>query len=98
MSQSLLQPDGERECFITGFQSGLERHHVFHGSANRKLAERYGCWCWLTREKHRQVHEKDKRLDRWLQQQCQMKFEEKYSHELFMETFGRNYLDQEEKE
>ena len=73
-------------------QSGLELHHVFHGTANRKLADEWGCWVWLKSSIHKELHEKDKSLDRSLQQECQKAFEKRYSREKFMEVFGRNYL------
>lgn len=97
-SQSLLQPDGERECFITGFQNNLEKHHVMHGTANRKIAEQWGCWCWLTHDKHMEVHFKNKGLDRYLQKECQKAFEKKYGRKKFMELFKKNYLDEEEEQ
>ena len=31
-------------------------------------------------------------LDRRLKQECQQRFEELYSHEIFVWTFGRSYL------
>ena len=39
-----------------------------------------------------ELHDKNKELDRMLQRVCQEKFEEKYSHEEFMEVFGKSYL------
>ena len=34
---------GER-CYLCGRLTGLERHHVIGGVANRKLSEKYGLW------------------------------------------------------
>ena len=91
MSKSILQPNVE-ECFITGSRINLERHHVYHGSANRKLAEKYGCWVWLRSDIHKTLHDKDKELDRYLQQECQKKFEETHTREEFRKIFGKSYL------
>lgn len=89
MGESLLQE--ERECFITGATVNLDKHHIFHGP-RRKAAEKYGCWCWLRHDLHMELHDKNKELDRMLQRACQEKFEDKYSHEEFMEVFGKSYL------
>ena len=95
---SLLQPEGQKECYLTGIQSECDLHHIFHGTANRKLSDQWGCWCWLKHDLHRRLHEKDKALDRRLQQECQIAFEKKYSRKMFMEIFGKNYLTEDEEE
>jgi hypothetical protein len=43
--------NGER-CFFCGRVTGLERHHVLGGVANRPLSEKYGLWVWLCHEHH----------------------------------------------
>lgn len=88
----------EHECYLTGSQCELDLHHVFHGTANRKLSDKWGCWCWLKHSIHMDLHDKDKKLDRKLQQDCQRKFEEIYSRKLFMQIFGKNYLTEEDNE
>ena len=97
MSVSLLQPGDEKECFLTGCQSGLDKHHIYGGVANRKLSERYGCWVWLKHSLHMELHDKDKKVDRYLKRECQKAFEERYSREKFMTLFGRNYLMEEDE-
>lgn len=91
MSKSILQPDGERVCFLTGTTKDLERHHIFHG-CRRKAAEKWGCWVWLNHDIHMVLHDSDKEMDRELQRICQMKFEYLHGHEKFMEVFGKSYL------
>lgn len=95
---SLLQGD-EKYCYITGARNvPLEKHHIYFGPAKRKVSDRWGCWVWLTPELHRGtagVHGRDGRwLDPRLKQECQRAFEEWKNRELFMEIFGRNYLDE----
>ena len=82
----------EKVCFISGRQTQLDRHHCFHGSARRKLAEKWGCWCWLSHDLHMELHRKNKALDLMLERACQQRFEELHSHEEFMRIFGKNYL------
>ena len=37
---SVLQ--SEKECFVCGTNLNLHSHHIFFGTANRKLSEKYG--------------------------------------------------------
>ena len=90
MSNSIMQT--KEECYITGSRINLDRHHCLHGTANRKIAEKYGLWVYLRHDIHMRLHEKDKKLDRQLEQNAQRAFEEKYSHELWVQLFRKNYL------
>lgn len=89
---SLMSTD--KKCYVCGRDYTLHKHHIFFG-ANRKHSEKYGCWCWLCAEHHnmsnRGVHS-DKVLDKRLKEECQKRFEKLYSHEKFMQIFGRNWL------
>ena len=58
----------------------LQEHHAMPGTANRRLSERYGL-------KHNNI-----RLLRLLQANAQIAFERRYSHEKWMEVFGRNFI------
>ena len=90
MSKSIMQD--KEECYISGSRINLDKHHCMHGGANRKLAEKYGLWVWLRHDIHMQLHDKDKELDRQLEQEAQLAFEKKYSHEKWMAEFRKNYL------
>ena len=92
MKKSILQPNGEKVCFITGSQNNLDCHHCIHGVANRKVADRYGLWVWLRHDVHMQLHDKDKELNNYLEQEAQKAFEKLYSHEEWMKLIGKNYL------
>lgn len=81
----------EKECFVTGRTFNLDRHHVFAGS-RRDASERYGCWIWLSHDIHMELHDRNKELDKMIRRACQERFEEIYSHEEFMEVFGKSYL------
>lgn len=81
----------EKVCFVSGSTYCLDKHHVFHGP-RRAAAEKYGCWILLRHDLHMEVHDRNKELDRMLQRACQAKFEEIYSHEEFMNVFGKSYL------
>ena len=57
MSKSIVQR--EKECYICRYlageqeyygelpSTGLHRHHIMFGTANRKKSERYGLWIYL---------------------------------------------------
>lgn len=82
-------------CYKTGRVDNLHRHHVFFGTGNRKLSEKYGMVVMLTGEWHNQsskgVHF-NKQLDIEIKQFAQRKFIEMYPDLDFIKIFGRNYL------
>lgn len=90
MAKSIMQT--EKECYITGSQQWLDKHHVFQGS-RRQASEKWGCTVWLRHDIHMELHDSNIELDRLIKRECQKKFEEKYGHDAFMRVFGRNYLD-----
>lgn len=91
---SLLTNDMSK-CYLSGTTKDIHIHEVFYGSANRQKSIEYGCCVPLTASLHilgnNSVHF-NKALDMRLKREMQVAFENKYSHEKFMEIFGRNYL------
>lgn len=83
-------------CYLCGSTQGLERHHCLYGTANRKLADKYGLTVMLCSRCHRDtrhgVHGLNKEADLRLKRVAQITFEAKYSHEKWMKVFGKNYL------
>lgn len=108
MSKSILQDKRSGECYLCKLLLGIdtpaayrEEHHVMHGTANRKLSEHYGLKVYLCPYHHRigpQAPHTNHDIDRLLQWQAQRVFERKYSHEEWMEVFGRNCPITEEPE
>ena len=79
--KSIIQDD--KQCFVCGQYHWLENHHIFFGTANRKLSEKYGLKVWLCREHHRGdtgVH-KNAELSDNLKEIAQKTFEETYKFE-----------------
>ena len=73
----------------------VAEHHIFYGSANRKKSEEYGLKVYLCGPHHNLSNDGvhfNPTLDLLLKKFAQKKFEEKYSHEKFMEVFHKNYL------
>ncbi len=93
MAKSILS--NEAECYICGDTRDLHKHHIYFGTANRKLSERYGCWCYLCAQHHNMStnsvhHNRD--MDLRLKRECQKRFIDKYDNEKFIVTFGRSWL------
>lgn len=91
-----MEPRGVGVCYQCGDTRNLEEHHIFYGQNNRKRSEHYGLKVHLCPGCHRYagtgVHGGNTELDRQLKQAAQQIFEALYSHETFMEEFGKNYL------
>lgn len=92
MGKSIIQKD--RRCFFCGSVNGLEEHHIFGGTANRKISEKYGLTVWLCHEHHtgtkgaQYVKEKNQELKRL----AQIAFEARHSREEWMELIRKSYL------
>ena len=83
--------DNWDECFNCGSRYMLECHHAIHGTANRKLADKYGLIVPMCHICHCKLHDYDTSLDKALQRYAQEKFEQKYPNISFRQVFGRNY-------
>ena len=72
---------------------GLEKHHIFGGTANRPKSEKYGLFVWLNEEQHRYLtdHPLENLKLKKIAQATFMKYYNKTKEE-FREIFGRNYL------
>lgn len=95
MSKSILQD--KKECYITGSTNNLHKHHIFEGTANRKLSEREGLWIWLRADWHNLsdygVHF-NKKLDLKLKRIAQRRWQEYYykTKEDFIKEYGKSYI------
>jgi len=97
--RSILQD--EKECFMCRLiydmrvEHNLERHHIYEGTANRKISEENGFWVYLSPHYHNSspegVHHNENN-NRLLKAICQRKYEETRTREEFMKLIGRNYL------
>lgn len=89
---SIIQKD-ETRCFICGRVTGLERHHVL-GGPNRKWSEKYRLTVMLCHDHHTGPHgaQYDRKVGDPLKRLAQIAFEARYSHDEWMEVFGKNYL------
>ena len=97
MVKSIFQKN--KNCYICGTESNLHLHHVFFGTANRRVSDENGFVCYLCGKHHNlsdnAVHF-DINMDMAIKRDCQREFEKTHTREEFMELIGRNYLDDEE--
>lgn len=74
----------------------LQEHHVFGGTANRKLSEQYGLKVYLCIYHHTSgpdaVH-MNAENNKILKREAQEIFEKTHTREEFMKIFGRNWLE-----
>lgn len=108
MSKSILQDKRGGECYLCNMLLGIdtpaayrEEHHIMHGTANRRLSEHYGLKVYLCPHHHRTGQEAAhmcQQTDLLLKQAAQRAFEQKHSHEKWMEVFKKNYLDPGEQD
>ena len=90
MSIMYKSPD---RCFICGKFTPLEEHHVWHGTANRRLADKDGLTVYLCPECHRELHDKGK-ADRLLMALGEIYWLLRYdmTKEEFIKRYGRSEL------
>lgn len=82
-------------CELCGREGQTNIHHVYFGTANRKLSDKWGMVAMLCPDCHqngpRAVHH-CRETDLILKRRYQAKFEEEHTRTMFMTIFGRNYL------
>ena len=104
--KSIMQT--KKECYVCRKLVGekiplpdvwLEMHHIF-GASNRKLSEKYGLKVGLCHRHHNEppdgVHF-NAELMQQLHEEGQKAFEKAYPELRFRSHFGKNYLQEEEK-
>ena len=93
---SIIIGDTKDQCFICQRWGQTEEHHMIHGTAGRKKAEKYGLKVHLCHDCHMKLHDKGK-FDRALQYIAQENFEKNFGHEEWMKVFEKNYFLEEEQ-
>lgn len=83
----------QNACYICQKQGLLDKHHVWHGTANRRLSEQDGLYVWLCRDCHHKLHDKGK-LDKWLMIQAEINWMMRYdmSEDDFIKRYGKSYI------
>jgi len=93
MGKSIIQTD--KQCFLCGRETCLERHHVFAGTANRRISEREGFWLWLCHDCHTGAKgaQYEKETNLLLKREAQMAYEATHTREEWMKLIRKNYLE-----
>lgn len=68
-------------------------HHAIHGTANRRLSDKYGLTVHLCTSCHGRLHDMEGHPgDLFLKQEAERAFSKKYGHDKWFEVFGKSYL------
>ena len=94
MVKSLLQRN--KACYICGTTLNLQIHHIFYGTANRRISDADGCVVYLCQRHHTGaagVHH-NRKVDLTLKTRCQIEWQKQYNKTIedFIKRYGRNYL------
>ena len=108
MSKSIIQDKKkDQSCYLCNLLHGIdmeqirEEHHIMFGGQHRKKSEHFGLKVYLCVLHHRTGREAvhiNKETNELLKEIAQIAFEKKYSHELWMQEFGKNYISNEDRE
>lgn len=94
MVRSLLQRN--KACYICGTTLNLHLHHIYGGTANRKLSDADGCVVYLCQGHHTGAHgvHFNKKLDLSLKMKCEQAYLKHYNKTIddFIQRYGKNYL------
>lgn len=103
--KSILQKN-KRVCLLCRILHGDDHeqfthcHHVVYGNANRKLSEKYGLkiyLCPLHHEFSGEAVHRNREINEMVIKASEIVFITRHGFEKWMEVFGKNYLEEEEK-
>lgn len=84
-----------KECYFCHKKEGLHLHHVFFGTANRKISDREGFVVYLCPYHHNMskdsVHQ-NRNYDLALKRKCQLEYEKNHTREDFIKLIGKSYI------
>lgn len=72
-------------------RTATDIHHCIHGTAGRRLAEKFHLTVGLCHEHHMELHDSNTQMDKHFQRMAQEAFEREYPELSFIKIFGRNY-------
>lgn len=94
MGKSIIDPMATR-CFLCQKRKSLEVHHIFHGTARRRLADEDGMIVHICRDCHRKLHEMpggemEKSLQEFGEEHWMFYYDK--TKEDFIRRYGKNYI------
>lgn len=84
----------EKYCWFCGSTRNLHLHHIFYGTANRKISDREGFVAYLCYEHHegnQGVHH-NRDNDLILKRECEKWYLKNHTKQEFIKLIGRNYI------
>lgn len=110
MARSIMHGKQDGTCYLCmklhgdyGWKSVLHEHHVMFGHGSRKLSERYGLKIYLCLQHHtydggaEAVH-RNNEIRRYTEAEAQKAFEAYYPNLDFRKIFGRNAIDEADRQ
>lgn len=110
MAKSIMHRKEDHTCYLCmklhddyRTRTGLQEHHVIEGNPGRKLSERYGLKVYLCINHHtydggsEAIH-RNNDIRRMVEKEAQKVFEKTYPTLSFRKIFGKNTLDQEDRQ
>lgn len=95
--KSIIQ--NKKECFVCKATYNLHLHHIFFGTANRKISDKNGFTVYLCQYHHEGtfgVHGKEgNKLNLYLKRICQKEYEKDHTREEFIRLIGQSYIEEE---
>lgn len=91
--KSILQD--EKKCFVCGKTYDLAVHHVYEGTANRRISDATGMTIFLCHFHHNMSDEGihfNKELDLSVKRYAQEIYEREHTREEFRSLFGKSWL------
>ena len=91
--KSILQT--EKKCFVCGKTYDLAVHHVYEGTANRRVSDATGMTIFLCHYHHNMSDEGihfNKELDLSVKRYAQEIYEREHTREEFRSLFGKSWL------
>lgn len=76
--------------------TGLHKHHIVFGTANRKVSDYFGLWVWVCADKHHEHGDESPHQNRkvalMLIDDAKKAFIERYGAERWREEFGKEFV------
>ena len=105
--KSIMQKKEDRTCYLCMMLHSdnsvkqTQEHHAVFGTANRKLSEKYGLKVYLCLEHHEEGREavhKNAQIARMVKKEAQKAFEKRWPELDFRAIFGKNFLEESDRQ
>ena len=91
MAKSIMETE-KGICYLCKKKGYTHLHHIYGGTANRKVSDGMGFTVYLCPTCHSVIHSSDGYMNKALKKRCQEVFERQAPREAFIELIGKSYL------